>query len=86
MMAPQDHALVVLLEMPEYTGPMDAFIRESTTRVRARLNCAEDEAARLIDNLQNTGEVERRMTPGGQLAADKPIPVAKWSWQRPQNR
>ena len=84
-MTPRENALLILLELGEYAGPMDAFMRESVTSVRAKLNCAEEESERLIKSLQDAGEIDFSMTSGGQLPAGENIAVAKWYWYIPQS-
>ncbi len=64
-MTPKDDAIVALVELGRYDGPMDAFLRESATRVKARLNCSGDDATRLIESLRQDGEIDFRIDPLG---------------------
>jgi CTP-dependent riboflavin kinase len=83
-MSPEDHALLALIELGQYVGTMDAFMSESVTKVRARLNCTETEAARVMQSLQDNGAISREITRGGELGASERVPIARWYWRIPR--
>lgn len=82
-MTPEERALAALLEMGEYSGENQTFLRESVTRVRGQLNCSEEESERVISHLRNTGQIDCDITQGGELPAGENIPEARWYWHIP---
>lgn len=71
-MDPEQHALQTLLAMDEYIGTRDAFIAESTTRIRATLNCDEEEAQRILDRLQGARQITAALAqPGRQIGVKR---------------
>ena len=83
-MNPEQRVLLALMKMGEYEGPIDAFLRESATIIRATLKCSQEEADRLLERLQETGKIERSITQGGPLGQE-PIPSGKSFWRIPKN-
>lgn len=80
-MRPEDHALIALIEFGEYAGQMDAFMRESASIIRAKLNCTQEEAERVLKTLQDRRDVERYFTSGRELSAYENMPRARWYWR-----
>jgi hypothetical protein len=77
-MTPEEHAIEVLLGLGRYAGPADAFMRESETRVRAKLNSADEEAKRVIQELRNDKEIDFRIDPMGSSPPPKQNSGFKW--------
>ena len=77
-------AVEALLALGEYTGTEDAFLRESTERIRGVLNCSLQEAVRILQGLRGRGEIDFRMTLGGELPPRPAnVPFARWLWYIP---
>ena len=76
-------AVRALLELGEYSGPMDAFLRESATQIQSSLSCSPEESGRVLQGLRDRGEIDFRMTLGGELPAGD-TPYARWYWYVPQ--
>ena len=83
-MTPENDALVILLGMEKYSGSEEAFLRESVTRLRAALNCSQEQSESVIARLRKAREIDIAMTPGRELHADENIPFAKWYWKIPE--
>jgi hypothetical protein len=64
-MTPKELAIVVLLGLGRYDGPVEGFMRESETKVRAKLNCRDEEAKRILQALRDAGEIDFRIDPMG---------------------
>ena len=47
------------------------------------LNCTDEEVQEVLGNLQERGLIELSITPGGQLDARRPMPIARWRWSQP---
>jgi hypothetical protein len=75
-------AIDTLLELAEYEGPVEAFLKESVARIQATLNCTREESERTLQNLRDRGAIDFRITPGGLLPMGD-IPIARWYWYVP---
>ena len=77
-------AVEALLDMGEYAGTQEAFLRESATIVQTALRCSMEAAERIIHNLMNHGGINFDITPGGELPpTPKAVPMARWYWYVP---
>jgi hypothetical protein len=74
-------AIEALLAMGEYLGALDAFLRESATRIQGALKCSPEEAERVLQDLRDHGAIDFEITPAGELSpTPKAIPLARWYW------
>jgi hypothetical protein len=76
-------AIMALLEMGEYSGPDDVFLRESATRIQAALHCSIQESEHTLQDLRDSKAIDFRMTRGGELPLGN-VPFASWYWFAPQ--
>jgi hypothetical protein len=56
---------------------------EGVRAVRDVLQCSTEDAKAILGDLRARKLVDLEITPGGQLNARKPMPVAQWRWIRP---
>ena len=71
-------AVEALVDMGEYAGTQEAFLRESATTVQAALQCCTEAAERIIQNLMNHGGINFDITAGGELpSTPMAIPMAR---------
>jgi hypothetical protein len=56
---------------------------EGINTIQRALHCSAEEAQGIISDLQDRRFVEPSITPGGQLDARRPMPVARWRWSLP---
>ena len=53
---------------------------EGITTVSRTLGSSPEDATTILDDLTARDLIRASITQGGQLLADKPMPVAKWFW------
>lgn len=80
----QEHATPMdstdaLLAMGEYKGTEEAFLRESVTSIQRAWGCSAEESERILRDMRDRGEIDLRITPGGELREGN-IPFARWYW------
>jgi hypothetical protein len=56
---------------------------EGVRAVRDVLQCSPEDAKTILGDLRARNLVDLEITPGGQLDARKPMPIAQWRWIRP---
>ena len=56
---------------------------EGVRVVRDVLQCSTEDAKNILGDLRTRKLIDLEITPGGQLDARKPMPVAQWRWIRP---
>ena len=56
---------------------------EGVRAIRDALQCSTEDAKAVLGNLRVRKLVDLEITPGGQLDAQRPMPVAQWRWIRP---
>jgi hypothetical protein len=61
--------------MGEYGGPVDAFLRESATRVRAALHCSNEDSQKTLKRLRDAKEIDYRLTPGREMSQTEKFPI-----------
>jgi len=60
-----------------------ALHAEGVRGIRDVLQCSTEDAKTILKDLRTRRLVDLEITPGGQLDARKPMPVAQWRWIRP---
>jgi hypothetical protein len=55
---------------------------EGVSVIRGLRQCTSDEAKAILQDLRMRRLIDLEITPGGQLDARKPMPVAQWRWIR----
>ena len=60
-----------------------ALHSEGVRAVRDMLQCSTEDAQAILGDLRARKLVHLEITPGGQLDARKPMPMAQWRWIRP---
>jgi hypothetical protein len=60
-----------------------ALHSEGVRAVRGVLQCSIEDAKEILGDLRARKLVGLDITPGGQLDARRPMPVAQWRWIRP---
>ena len=56
---------------------------EGVRTIRDVLQCSIEDAKTILGDLRARKLVDLEITPGGELDARKPMPVAQWRWTRP---
>ena len=56
---------------------------EGVRAIRDVLQCSTEDAKTVLGDLRARKLVDLEITPGGELDARKPMPVAQWRWIRP---
>ena len=60
-----------------------ALHAEALLAIRGVLHCSTDDAKAVLRDLRSRKRIDVTITPGGELDARKPMPVAKLRWIRP---
>jgi hypothetical protein len=60
-----------------------ALHAEGVRAIRQALGCSMDDAKAVLHDLRSRKLIEITITPGGELDARKPMPLAKFRWERP---
>jgi hypothetical protein len=60
-----------------------ALHAEGVRAIREALQCSIEDAKTVLGDLRARKIVDLEITPGGQLDARKPMPVAQWRWIEP---
>jgi hypothetical protein len=60
-----------------------ALHSEGVRAIRHVLQCSTEDAKNILGDLRARKLLDLEITPGGQLDARKPMPVAQWRWIRP---
>lgn len=75
-------AIDALLELGEYHGTVETFLRKSVARIQATLNCTREESEQTLQGLRDRRAIDFRITLGGLLPMGD-IPSARWYWYVP---
>ena len=60
-----------------------ALHAEGVRAIRGVLQCSTEDAKAILGDLRTRKLIDLEITPGGQLDARKPMPVAQWRWIQP---
>ena len=78
-----EQIVATLIGIAEAQEPMESFLHSSKMAIREALNCSVEEAEEHLHMVVARGLIVMKLTPGGELRADQPMPIARWYWGRP---